>query len=63
MKSGKKLSFHVARHTCATNLIYHGLPISTVQKILGHDKIETTQVYAKVLDVTLLNDLDKIDFK
>ncbi|WP_353097990.1 site-specific integrase [Empedobacter brevis] len=63
LKSGKKLSFHVARHTCATNLIYHGLPISTVQKILGHDKIETTQVYAKVLDVTLLNDLDKIDFK
>ncbi len=63
LKSGKKLSFHVARHTCATNLIYHGLPISTVQKILGHDKIETTQVYAKVLDVTLLNDLEKIDFK
>ncbi|VDH16673.1 Tyrosine recombinase XerD [Algoriella xinjiangensis] len=63
LRSGKKLSFHVARHTCATNLIYHGLPISTVQKILGHDKIETTQVYAKVLDVTLLNDLDKIDFK
>ncbi|MFV0157116.1 site-specific integrase [Empedobacter falsenii] len=63
LKSGKKLSFHVARHTCATNLIYHGLPISTVQKILGHEKIETTQVYAKVLDVTLLNDLDKIDFK
>ena len=63
LKSGKKLSFHVARHTCATNLIYHGLPISTVQKILGHDKIETTQVYAKVLDITLLNDLDKIDFK
>lgn len=62
LKSGKKLSFHVARHTSATNLIYHGLPISTVQKILGHDKIETTQVYAKVLDVTLLNDLDKIDF-
>ncbi|WP_313375838.1 site-specific integrase [Chishuiella sp.] len=63
LKSGKKISFHVARHTCATNLIYHGLPISTVQKILGHDKIETTQVYAKVLDITLLNDLDKIDFK
>lgn len=62
LKSGKKLTFHVARHTCATNLIYHALPISTVQKILGHDKIETTQLYAKVLDMTIVNDLSNIKF-
>ena len=61
-KSGKKLTFHVARHTCATNLIYHGVPLSTVQKILGHDKIETTQLYAKVLDMTIVNDLKDIKF-
>ena len=59
---GKVLTFHVARHTCATNLIYHGVPITTVQKILGHEKVDVTQIYAKVLDVTILNDLDKIDF-
>lgn len=58
----KVLTFHVARHTCATNLIYHGVPITTVQKILGHEKVDVTQIYAKVLDVTILNDLDKIDF-
>lgn len=62
LKSGKKLTFHVARHTCATNLIYHGVPLSTVQKILGHDKIETTQLYAKVLDMTIVNDLKDINF-
>lgn len=62
LKSGKNLTFHVSRHTCATNLIYHGLPLSTVQKILGHDKIETTQIYAKVLDMTIVNDLKGINF-
>lgn len=62
LKSGKKLTFHVARHTCATNLLFHGVPISTVQKILGHDKIETTQLYAKVLDMTIVNDLKDIKF-
>ncbi len=62
LKLDKKITFHVARHTCATNLIYHGVPITTVQKILGHEKVDVTQLYAKVLDVTLLNDLDKIDF-
>jgi integrase len=62
LKSGKKLTFHVARHTCATNLIYHSLPLSTVQKILGHEKIETTQLYAKVLDMTIVNDLNNIKF-
>ena len=62
LQSGKKLTFHVSRHTCATNLIYHGIPLSTVQKILGHDKIETTQLYAKVLDMTVVNDLKGINF-
>ena len=62
LKSGKTLSYHVARHTCATNLIFHGVPISTIQKILGHDKIETTQIYAKVMDMTVLNDLANTSF-
>ena len=62
LKLDKVLTFHVARHTCATNLIYHGVPITTVQKILGHEKVEVTQLYAKVIDVTILKDLDKIDF-
>ena len=62
LNSGKKLTYHVARHTCATNLIYIGVPITTVQKILGHDKIETTQLYVKVLDITIVNDLKGVNF-
>jgi len=62
LKSGKKLTYHVARHTCATSLIYRQVPITTVQKMLGHDKIETTQLYAKVLDITIVNDLKDIKF-
>ena len=62
LNSGKRLTFHVARHTCATNLLYYEVPVSTIQKILGHDKIETTQVYAKVLDMTIVNDLKNIKF-
>ena len=62
LKSGKKITYHVARHTCATNLIFHKVPITTVQKILGHDKIETTLLYAKVLGITIVNDLKDINF-
>ena len=42
----KSISFHTARHTNATLLIYNGADITTVQKILGHKSIKTTQIYA-----------------
>ncbi len=55
----KQLTFHVARHTNATLLIYKGVNITTVQKLLGHKNIKTTQVYTNIMDVTVLNDLQK----
>lgn len=55
----KRLTFHVARHTNATLLIYKGINITTVQKLLGHRNVKTTQLYANVMDATLLNDLQK----
>ncbi len=56
---GKKISFHTARHTNATLLIYKGVNITTVQKLLGHKNLKTTQVYADVMDMTIVQDLKK----
>lgn len=58
----KHVSFHVARHTQATYLLYKGVSMTVVSKLLGHKKIATTQIYAKVMDMTIVNELDKIDF-
>lgn len=56
---GKNISFHTARHTNATLLIYDGVNITTVQKLLGHKNIKTTQIYATIMDMTVINDLEK----
>ena len=55
----KKVSFHTARHTNATLLIYNGVNITTVQKLLGHKSVKTTQIYTNVLDMTIISDLEK----
>ena len=55
----KNLTFHVARHSCATSvLIANGVPIETVSKILGHTNIRTTQIYARITDVKVSNDME-----
>ncbi|MEG2121475.1 MAG: site-specific integrase [Rikenellaceae bacterium] len=61
-KINKLVTFHVARHTTATFLLYKGMQITTVQKVLGHKKLQTTQIYAKVMDMTLTRELEAIDF-
>ena len=55
----KKVSFHTARHTNATLLIYNGVNITTVQKLLGHKSVKTTQIYTNVMDATIISDLEK----
>ena len=55
----KHISFHTARHTNATLLIHHGVNITTVQKLLGHRNITTTQIYSEVMDSTIIKDLKK----
>ena len=55
----KKVTFHLARHTCATLLLREGVPITTVMFILGHQKIETTMIYAETTEKTVLSDLQK----
>lgn len=56
----KRISFHTARHTNATLLIYNGINITTVQKLLGHKSVKTTQIYTNVMDMTIIHDLEKM---
>lgn len=58
----KHISFHTARHTNATLLIYSGANITTVQKLLGHKSVKTTQVYANIMDITLVRDLKQTSY-
>ena len=53
----KRATFHTARHTCATLLVYQGVPITSVQKILGHTSLRTTQIYSEIMPRTVVRDL------
>ncbi|MHB9143513.1 MAG: site-specific integrase, partial [Paludibacter sp.] len=57
----KNLTFHLARHTFATTVtLTNGVPIESVSKMLGHSKISTTQIYAKVIEKKLGEDMEKL---
>lgn len=56
-KYGKQASVHVTphklRHTMATRLLNQGMPIHSLRKLLGHQNLGTTQIYARIYDETL----------
>lgn len=58
----RKLTFHMARHTYATEItLSHGVPIETVSRMLGHSRIDTTQIYAEVTDGKIETDTRQLD--
>ncbi len=58
------ITFHLARHTFATTTtLAKGVPIETVSKMLGHTNIETTQIYARITNNKISNDMQGLDKK
>ena len=54
----KELTFHIARHTFATTItLNNGVSLESVSKMLGHKKFQTTQIYAKILDKKVSDDM------
>jgi site-specific recombinase XerD len=47
---------HRLRHTCATQLLNAGMDITCIQKLLGHENLVTTMIYARLMDATVETD-------
>lgn len=54
-----KVSTHTLRHTCATHMLRNGAPVRHLQEMLGHESLESTQIYTHVT----INDLKEVHAK
>ena len=63
-KIEKNLTFHLARHTFSTTVtLSKGVPIESVSKMLGHTNIQTTQIYARITNEKISNDMINLSTK
>ena len=53
LKINKPLTMHVARHSFATLLLSNDVPLQDVSRMLGHESLKTTQIYAHILKSTI----------
>lgn len=53
---GRRVFPHLIRHTTATDALERGMNVAEVQKILGHEKLDTTMIYAKVCQENVKHD-------
>jgi integrase/recombinase XerD len=60
-KSGikKNITTHSLRHSCATHMLKNGAPVRHIQEMLGHESLDSTQIYTRVT----INDLKQIHAK
>lgn len=56
----KEMTFHVARHSFATMVLSHDVPIEKLARMLGHSDIKTTQIYSKIRKDTIINHSDRL---
>ena len=60
----KRVTSHLARHTFATTVTYANcVSIESISKMLGHTKLATTQIYARIVDQTVSREMDKLSAK
>lgn len=55
-----RITFHIARHTFATLSLSKGVPIETLSSILGHTNIRTTQIYARITNQKICEDMSAL---
>jgi len=56
----ENLSYHMSRHSFGTLLLSAGIPIESISKMMGHTNISSTQIYSKVTDDKISEDMDKL---
>ena len=60
-KIKKHLTFHVSRHSFATNYLIKGGRVENLQKILGHSNIRETMIYVHIVDSIMNEEMNNLD--